>query len=75
MEKRQRGYSPMDSPRETSSTESPGYKDVGRRAEENGVRLAEAADIFGNVQTAEDYGYVSRGCVYPSLARLQRRGK
>ena len=28
---------------------------------EKDIRAAEAADIFGDVQTAEEYGYVTRG--------------
>ncbi len=26
-------------------------------------RMQEAADLYGNVETAEEYGYVARGCV------------
>lgn len=30
-------------------------------------KVAEAACLYGDIQTAEDYGYVSRGSVNPSL--------
>ena len=37
---------------------------TGSRAQKHkSVQISEAADIFGDVQTAEDYGYVNRGCV------------
>lgn len=29
--------------------------------EQHGLRLGEAADLYGNVEEAEEYGYVSRG--------------
>ena len=28
------------------------------------IAVGEAADLYGDVQTAEDYGYVSRGYVH-----------
>jgi hypothetical protein len=43
--------------------ESPGYdhKDAADIVASKGNNIGEAADIYGDVQTAEEYGYVSRG--------------
>lgn len=38
----------------------PGY-DAERIVQERGVAIGEAADMYGNLETAEDYGYVERG--------------
>lgn len=40
--------------------ESPEYQDknVARRGS---VAVGEAADLYGDIQTAEEYGYVARG--------------
>ena len=32
-----------------------------RIVEEKGIRMGEAADMYGDIATAEEYGYVSRG--------------
>ena len=39
-----------------SAFAGPAYK-----VEERGIQMGEAADMYGNVETAEDYGYVARG--------------
>lgn len=46
---------------ESYSGESPPYEDPARITEEKGVRIGEAADLYGDLATAEDYGYVTRG--------------
>lgn len=43
------------------SVEAPPYEDPAHIAQEKGVKAGEAADVFGDIQTAEEYGYVSRG--------------
>jgi amino acid transporter len=45
--------------------ESPAYnhKDAANIVAAKGNHIGEAADIYGDVQTAEEYGYVTRGCV------------
>ena len=45
------------------SNESPhsGSDDPSRVVEEKGIRIGEAADMYGDLATAEEYGYVSRG--------------
>ena len=42
---------------------SPVYRDdrIASIAQEKGVERAEAAENFGNIETAEEYGYVARG--------------
>lgn len=52
-----------NSPGEKYSNESPPYDDPSRIVETKGVRIDEAADMYGDLATAEDYGYVTRGCV------------
>ena len=44
---------------ESVSDEVPTYDEVG--VEINKLRMGEASDLYGDIQTAEDYGYVSRG--------------
>lgn len=34
-------------------------------------RLLEAAEIYGNVETAEKYGYVTRGYIHALLKRIK----
>lgn len=60
MEKEPYGNS---SGRETYSNDSPSYDDPANVVETKGVRIGEAADMYGDLATAEDYGYVTRGCV------------
>ena len=48
-------------PAEKFSGESPPYDDMARVVDEKGVRIGEAADMYGDLATAEEYGYVSRG--------------
>ena len=43
------------------TSEAPPYDDVARIVEDKGIKMSEAADAYGDLQTAEDYGYVSRG--------------
>ena len=31
--------------------------------DEKGIRIGEAADMYGDVESAEEYGYVTRGYV------------
>lgn len=44
--------------------------------EQKGLEMGEATDIFGDLQTAEDYGYVNRGWVpdTPGSALLSSEG-
>ena len=46
-----------------SGTEAPPYDHNGveRIVEDKGIRMGEAADMFGDLDTAEHYGYVTRG--------------
>lgn len=37
------------------------YDDPAAIVEERGIRLGEASDMYGDIKTAEDYGYVTRG--------------
>ena len=46
-----------------NDAEAPAYEDPAALTHEKGIKIGEAADIFGDVQTAEEYGYVSRGYV------------
>jgi hypothetical protein len=41
--------------------QAPPYEDPVALTNEKGIKVGEAADIFGDVQTAEEYGYVTRG--------------
>ena len=41
--------------------QAPPYEDPATLTNEKGIKVGEAADIFGDVQTAEEYGYVTRG--------------
>ena len=43
----------------SASDEVPTYDAVG--IETNKLRMGEAADLYGDIQAAEDYGYVTRG--------------
>jgi len=44
-----------------SGTEAPPYDDPTRVVEDKGIRMGEAADMYGDLDTAEEYGYVARG--------------
>lgn len=37
------------------------YADPGRTVQEKGIGMGDAIDIYGDLATAENYGYVSRG--------------
>jgi amino acid transporter len=54
--------------KETYTVDAPLYDDPARIVEDKGMRMGEAADVYGDIQTAEDYGYVSRVC-FEELAR------
>ncbi|MCJ1254926.1 hypothetical protein MMC24_002742 [Lignoscripta atroalba] len=41
--------------------EPPKYNDPASIVEGKGIRVGEAADMYGDIGTAEEYGYVSRG--------------
>ncbi|MCJ1300671.1 hypothetical protein MMC08_003468 [Hypocenomyce scalaris] len=43
------------------TTDSLPYHDPASLVEEKGIQIGEAAAIFGDLQTVEEYGYVSRG--------------
>ena len=50
-----------------SGGEAPPYdSNVDRVVGDKGIRMGEAADMYGDLQTAEEYGYVTRGCVFAS---------
>ena len=47
---------------ETYGGETPPYDtDAQKIVENKGIRIGEAADMYGDLETAEDYGYVTRG--------------
>ncbi|KAI4285505.1 MAG: hypothetical protein L6R38_000602 [Xanthoria sp. 2 TBL-2021] len=53
-------------PGDMSSNDSPTYDDSERESssrivEEKGIELGEAADMYGDLGSAEEYGYVTRG--------------
>ena len=60
----------------SSTGESPPYDGKPQTAqnivEEKGMRIGEAADMYGDVATAEEYGYVARGYGFlePPLIKL-----
>ena len=37
------------------------YNEVARVVAEKGMQLGEAVDVYGDIATAEDHGYVNRG--------------
>lgn len=45
----------------SAGVEAPVYDDPARVVEDKGIRIGEAMDMFGDVETAEEYGYVTRG--------------
>ncbi|KAL9631474.1 MAG: hypothetical protein Q9204_004215 [Flavoplaca sp. TL-2023a] len=55
------GYKVGDYPGDRSSSDSPTYRDSTRIVEEKGIGLGEAADAYGDLRLAEEYGYVTRG--------------
>ena len=44
-----------------SGMDAPAYNDPAQVVEDKGIRMGEAVDMFGDVETAEEYGYVTRG--------------
>ena len=55
------GYKMGDYPGDRSSSDSPTYRDSTRIVEDKGIGLGEAADAYGDLRSAEEYGYVTRG--------------
>jgi len=45
------------------AAEAPAYDDPSHLIEQKGMKMGEAADVYGDIQTAEDFGYVTRGYV------------
>lgn len=43
--------------------ESPDYEEINKQEARRGSKVNEATDMYGDVATAEEYGYVSRGYV------------
>ena len=45
------------------AADAPPYRNdsIERVVEDKGIRMGEAADMYGDLETAEQYGYVSRG--------------
>lgn len=37
------------------------YDDPSRVVDERGMQFVEATDLYGDIETAKDYGYVTRG--------------
>ena len=54
-------YKPEPYAAEKYSIESPPPLDSSRVVEEKGIRIGEAAELYGDIASAEEYGYVSRG--------------
>lgn len=52
-----------------SSNGHPQYVDPVTGHEAKTGRIAEAADLYGNIQEAEEYGYVTRGYVSSTAGR------
>lgn len=51
----------VNSAGEKYSNDSPPYENAATIVETKGARIGEAADLYGDIGTAEDYGYVTRG--------------
>lgn len=49
--------------KEAYATEAPPYDDPSRIIEDKGIKIGEASEVYGDIQTAEDFGYVNRGYV------------
>ena len=60
--------------RYASGPESPGENEHHHAQEDllRGARVNEATELFGDVQTAEEYGYVTRGYVLWTVAYAWR---
>jgi hypothetical protein len=46
---------------EPNGTDEPAIDHVDKFEAREGAKVSEAKDIYGDIQTAEEYGYVSRG--------------
>ena len=53
-----------DSEKDGSGSESAPYNEAGNIVEQKGIAIGEAADVYGNLAAAEDFGYVTRGLVF-----------
>ncbi len=70
--------SPIDHARSMEQVRSESYTshrsehefDPTRVVEEFGIGVGEAADMYGDLATAEDYGYVTRGYVNACLGMM-----
>lgn len=69
MEKEDYNVAPM----RRRSDESPIYDSAARIVEEKGARMGEAADMYGDLETAEEYGYVSRGYVSEEKRKKEKK--
>jgi amino acid transporter len=47
------------------------YVDPATGIESKQGRITEAADVYGNIETAEEYGYVTRGFVHFPLKMVR----
>lgn len=52
------------------AVEAPPYDARHTAVEHKGSRVGEAADVYGDIQTAEELGYVSRGYVVDATKPL-----
>ena len=46
---------------EPNGDDTPADEHLGKYGAREGAKASEAKDIYGDIQTAEEYGYVSRG--------------
>ena len=58
MDKESYNVEPMEA---YPTTDSPPYHDLAALVEEKGIQMGEAAALYGDIQTVEEYGYVHRG--------------
>jgi hypothetical protein len=57
----------------TEKGTGPAYDNTRRLSSVKDYRIGEAADLYGDIQTAEDYGYVSRGYVHGASTNTPSR--
>ena len=53
-----------DTEKEGSGSEVAPYNEAGNVIESKGIAIGEAAGVYGDLRTAEDLGYVTRGLVF-----------
>lgn len=46
------------------------FNEHARIVADQGMRVGEAAELYGNIETVDNYGYVNRGCVDSQEAKL-----